>query len=157
MYTTRPLLIGTLLFFWSINWAMAQENQLSFDYDIAGNQIKRYFTVEPNTTRDLSNKELLTSQPEDGHLADEDLENKFKVYPNSTTGLVAVEWEVETNVSIDRVDLTPSGGFDHVELDYQSIDNNTIQLDLTSERSGIYFIRLFLSDGRMVTKKVIKE
>ena len=154
MKKIRQAFMGVLIFFGSLHLAWTQENQLSFDYDDAGNQIKRYFTIEPSaTTRALENKDVLALLPEE----EDELGKRFKLYPNATKGLVTVKWEPDTKVSIKRIDKTPSGGYDHVELDYKAVDNNTIQLELTGQRNGIYFIRLFLSDGRMVTKKVIKE
>ena len=153
MIHTIKLVVGTLLLFGSLYLATAQENQLSFDYDAAGNQIKRYFTVEPTETRALENEEVLTFQTE----KEQKLGRKFKAYPNQTTGIVNVDWESDIKVSIQSVDATPSGGGARIQLDYQKLGSNQIQIDLSNKRDGYYFIRFLLSDGRIVTKKIIKQ
>ena len=154
MKKTIPFFFGGLLFLGSLHLATAQENQLSFDYDAAGNQIKRYFTVEPTETRALENEKVLTFQPEE---EDDELGKKFKAYPNETTGIVNVDWESEVNASIESVDATPSGGGARIQLNYQKLGSNQIQIDLSNKRDGYYFIRFLLSDGRIVTKKIIKQ
>ena len=153
MKKTIQLFFGALLFFGSLHFATAQENQLSFDYDAAGNQIKRYFTVEPTETRALENKNILTFQTEEEY----ELGKKFKVYPNQTTGPITVSWESDVNASIQSVDATPSGGGTRIELNYQKLGSDQIQFDLSNKREGYYFIRFILSDGRIITKKIIKK
>ena len=147
------LFLGTILLLGSLHLAKAQENQIAFEYDAAGNQIKRYFTVEPKTTRALENEEILTFQTEE----EQELGKKFKAYPNETTGIVNVDWESDVNASIQSVDATPSGGGTRIQLDYKRLGSNQIQFDISNKRDGYYFIRFLLSDGRIVTKKIIKQ
>ena len=153
MKKTIQIFLGALLFLGSLHFARAQENQIAFDYDAAGNQIKRYFTVEPTETRALENEEVFIPQMEE----EQELSRKFKAYPNETTGRVDVDWESDIGASIQSVDATPSGGGVRIQLNYQKLGSDQIQFDLSNQRNGIYFIRFILSDGRIVTKKIIKQ
>jgi hypothetical protein len=76
------------------------------------------------------------------------------VYPNPTSGNLMIDLgglQPAENSSVDLLDLAG-----RVILSVPA-ENQTIQLDLEDQSKGIYFIRVLLSDGSTLMKKVVKQ
>jgi len=75
------------------------------------------------------------------------LDNESKVYPNPTTGLFVVE-TTSTNVVV--CDATGRIVYSN------QVNGSQIQIDLTNQASGLYFVKL-VENGNVVIKKLVKE
>ena len=78
-------------------------------------------------------------------------EDKFNVqlYPNPTSGLVQVKWDG----NIDKIEVTDSRG----RIVYSNTPtSNQIQIDTETFAQGIYFLKLYSSEGYGV-KELIKQ
>lgn len=121
-------------------------NSIVFSYDDSGNQIKREFTIASDP---LTGKE----SPEDNPLS-EQLSGKIFIYPNPTRGLFYIEWENEITQQVIMVEVLSTNAVVQTHRINSSV--NQLQVDITSGRSGIYFVQFTFIDGSMLSQKIIK-
>ena len=81
-----------------------------------------------------------------GEIEFHDLE--IQINPNPSSGIFIINVNNE-NLEIENVQITDQSGQLIKEI------KDSIQIDLTEHRNGIYFIECFLSDGSKLTKKLI--
>ena len=123
--------------------AINENFKLLLDYDTAGNTKRIYFA---NARADSSNSNYTL----------ETIESLIYVYPNPTRGSITVSWDDSVDHLIHAaVLLMPNG----VQLPLQMGQaNGKRQASLTfSGGTGIYFLRVRLSDNRIVSKTIIKN
>jgi hypothetical protein len=76
--------------------------------------------------------------------------NKTVVYPNPTAGKVYINSNQEIN-SIAIVDFLGK------QLFSKKVAPNELNIDVSSFKSGIYFIKISSKNGKVVLKKLIKN
>lgn len=82
----------------------------------------------------------------------EERENSVLCFPNPTTGL----FHIESKEQIEQISLVDMGGKvvkSNIELSGAKLN----KIDLTSFKNGVYFFRVALNNGKIVTKKVVKN
>ena len=125
--------------------AINENFKLLLDYDTAGNTKRIYFAnARPKTSKTKSSYSLKV------------IESLIYVYPNPTRGSITVSWDDSVDHLIHAaVLLMPNG----VQLPLQMGQaNGKRQASLTfSGGTGVYFLRVRLSDNRIVSKTIIKN
>ncbi|WKK73459.2 T9SS type A sorting domain-containing protein [Marivirga salinae] len=120
---------------------------ISFDYDKQETnsfQIKAYINDQVFTTEGES--VIITSN-------NESLDNDIKVFPNPTASYINVS---SNTISVDEIKIYSSNGVQVNKIDINSSAKNT-QIDLSSLNKGVYLIQIVGQDGKMLTKRIIKE
>ncbi len=80
-------------------------------------------------------------------------DGSFKLYPNPTTGLASLHTgnqvlsEIRVSDMLGRTVLIIS----------QDLDQNDIEINLSTQQAGLYFVQIFNKDGLMHTEKLIKN
>lgn len=123
---------------------MGIETKLEFSYDNSGNQIERKFTSFNTSTKQNENEISFSQQ----------FEELIKIYPNPTRGKFYIEWENEISSHISSAEVLSVSAI--IQTNRIESKQSMLNIDLTSNQNGIYFVRLIFVDGSILSKKVIK-
>lgn len=128
---------------------ITEENVLLFNYDLSGNQIKRYFSI---IIESQSRKALAydTIEVEDNELKN----NNVKIYPNPSIGPVNLIFENDLTISkVFILDMKNS-----VVKSYLNNENQTnLRIDLSEFPMGVYVLQIESKDGKKIFSKIIKN
>ena len=125
--------------------------QLSFQYDNAGNQIVREW-ICVNCPRissvDTYDQQLLNTD----HLKD----HKLSAYPNPLTEVLYVKWWNEDDVSLTSIEVYSLNG---TRLFYEkfSSQQNQTSISFLNLAAGTYILRALYSNKKLETLKLIKQ
>lgn len=124
-----------------------------FDYDGAGNQVKRYL-IEISGNRHANPKAISALTDED--LKKSDLYDDVKYYPNPVKNELYVLWEKNGENYVERVELYSLNG------QLLSVQNNLKELNSTTilfgnYPQGIYTVVLVYTNEHQKTLKVVKH
>lgn len=129
---------------------------IRFEYDTAGNQIKRSIcgTCKIDTGKKEQIKEITA-------LVEEDLqkfspEDSFSYYPNPVREELYLKWELANDNYIKSLQIYNFNG-QLLKSFSQSNSNNSQTISFQSYPSGIYLIDLHYSNGEQKTIKIIKK
>ena len=80
-------------------------------------------------------------------------ENNLKVYSNPSNGIVIIDSEAEIELA-QVYDLK-----DRILQNYVMLSDcrSVTEIDITNFDSGIYFLKLIMENGEILTKKIVKE
>src|SRR5690606_21858910 len=142
----RYIFVFICLLFCNILFSqMVSNNNLQFEYDSSGNQIKREF--KNNTIiieGDLEELPFFSSQ----------FEERLRIYPNPTYGKLFIECDREFSVYLSKIEIVSNFGFvQNVSINYL---NRNLDVDMTKFDKGVYFVRFYFTDGSSLSKKIIK-
>lgn len=135
--------------------AKAQDNKITFDYDNAGNQIKRelclsctkanYKTKAPKEIIALKEEDLQKFSPED----------IISYYPNPVKEELYLKWELVTDKTVTDIQLYDLNG--RVLKTYNNLEkNNTLNIPFLNYPKGTYLVVLVYNDGEQKTIKIVK-
>ena len=79
-----------------------------------------------------------------------DLENKITIYPNPASQII----NINANQNIDSIAIYDMLG---KLIQTKNINSNTDSIDISNCNSGLYFCKIYLDNGAVETKKVVKE
>ncbi|TRX40892.1 T9SS type A sorting domain-containing protein [Flavobacterium restrictum] len=135
--------------------AQAPSNKLVFEYDGAGNQVKRYLCLGcPSTTGKKANpKEIIA-------LKEEDLQKFFQedvisYYPNPVKEELYLKWELIADKTVTSIYLYDING--RVLKTYDNLDKaNNLNILFFNYPTGTYLIVLIYNDGEQKTIKIVK-
>jgi hypothetical protein len=109
----------------------------------------------------ISNKTVLASdpfgQPHNPKLCgplytgidDKTNADKILIYPNPSSGKFQLTVNGSKNISIEISDVLGK------KILHSTIENETTEIDLSTEKPGVYFIHIYDSAQRMITKKIV--
>lgn len=134
----------------------AQDNKIIFDYDGAGNQIKRelcigctkpnYKTASPKEITALKEEDLLKFSPQDN----------ISYYPNPVKEELYVKWELINDNTVTALQVYSLNG--QVLQSYANMEQtNAKNLPFQSYPSGTYLIVLTYRNGEQKSIKIIKQ
>jgi hypothetical protein len=143
------LFLGVSLF------AKAQNDKITFDYDQAGNQIKRelclsctkagYKTKAPKEITALQEEDLQKFSPED----------VISYYPNPVKEGLYLKWELVADKTVSSIYLYGLNG--QVLQTYNNLEKtNTLNIPFFNYPTGTYLVVLVYSDGEQKTIKIVK-
>lgn len=130
-------------------------NKITFDYDNAGNQIKRELCLSctnPNyKTKDI--KEVTALQEED--LQKFSLEDVISYYPNPVKEELYLKWELVAEKTVTNIQLYDLNG--RVLQNYDKLEkNNNLNIPFLNYPKGTYLVVLVYNDGEQKTIKIVK-
>ncbi|MFV8343753.1 T9SS type A sorting domain-containing protein [Flavobacterium sp. XS2P39] len=134
------------------------QDKIIFEYDNAGNQIKRYLCINcpPGTgkTSNVSPKEITA-------LKEEELQKFFpedviSYYPNPVKEELYIKWELIKDNLVTSIQVYGLSG--QLLKSYSGLEkNNTQNIPFQSYPSGTYAVVLFYSNGEQKSIKIIKQ
>ena len=132
---------------WSVMIVCGQQLTYEFEYDHAGNRIRR--TVVQLNNRDAFGESVEESSP----VLSERLSNgeTMRLYPNPTSDII--HFELDGNGQIGRYVLSDITG---KPIKTGTCNNSSLTLDLTGQSKGVYLFDLFI-DKKPYSYKVIKQ
>ncbi len=136
-------------------------NKLVFIYDSAGNQKTRRLpnnsSGTPSLKAQLPESIADNIQEEDEIQEDESklFEESIIIYPNPTSGDLAMTWDSDYNFLLKDIIVSDMGNR-IVPVDYGQ-NTKEVRVDLTRYPTGIYLVNFILTDGRSIQKKIIKR
>ncbi len=127
----------------------AFSQKLEFRYDESGNQIER------NLNR--SGRVVSENSPtfERVELAEDTTSNQFEVYPSPTQGPVTLRWTEDYRGKVAQIQLSDMAGRKE-EIEFKR-NETVVEIDLTTKPQGVYIINFYLSEGKRIDKKIIKQ
>lgn len=148
------------LLFCLLSQASAQTPELSFDYDEAGNQIKREWiciNCPPYTTPyQLSSKYVSSTTvtpPATNKIAD----RKLLAFPNPLREQLTLKWD-NTSYYIKAIEVSTIAGASVFNQSYNYTEGVTeITVPFSKQIPGLYFIRVLYSDGKQDLVRVVKN
>lgn len=130
------------------------KNPLNFEYDLSGNQIKRYLTITISSGRLNTDNTTSYDKVEIIQETIKEIETVFYVYPNPTSGPLNIKWNTEGGIQdIQLYDLT---GQEVKNYQVNKLSNN-IEMNISNVAAGIYVLRFITSNGEVISKKIIKK
>lgn len=150
----RKLLFSFLVFF-IVNIAQSQD-KIVFEYDAAGNQIKRFLCLSLNCTTTSK----ITAPKEVAAIQEEDLqkftpEDSFSFYPNPVKEELYLKWELVEGKSVSAVYLYNLNG--RVLQTYNNLEKkNTLNIPFFNYPSATYLVVLIYNNGEQKSIKIVK-
>jgi hypothetical protein len=129
-------------------------DHIVFDYDVAGNQIKRYvIDITPGRNGVIKGKDLDSLVEND--LIESDLYKDIRYYPNPVVEELFVKWDNSINL-VENIELYNIGG-QLMKSFKTSIDSNERTVSFINYPSGMYTLVLNYSNGGRKTLKIVKN
>jgi Secretion system C-terminal sorting domain len=147
----KQLLLFGLLF---IAITTQAQNKLLFEYDKAGNQVKRELCINCNPLLGKAVKEIAEIQTED--LVKFTPQDVLSYYPNPVKEELYLQWELSESNSVSTIEVYTLSG--QLLKSYTALENKKSQnIPFSSLPQGIYNLRLIYSNTEVKAIKIIKE
>jgi Secretion system C-terminal sorting domain len=133
------------------------QTKLVFEYDAAGNQIKRTLCINCPTTVGRSSQDF----KEIKDLKEEDLQKFFpedviSYYPNPVKEELFLKWELKDDKRVSEVELYSLSG--QLVGAYSKLEeNNNFIMSFQQYPQGIYGLVLLYNNGEKKSLKIIKQ
>jgi hypothetical protein len=135
--------------------AKAQDNKITFDYDNAGNQIKRELCLSCNKAGYKTKPPIAIAA-----LREEDLQKFFpedviSYYPNPVKEELYLKWELVEGKSVVSIYLDDLNG--RILHTYNNLDKvNNLNIPFYNYPRGTYLVVLVYNNGELKTIKIEK-
>lgn len=131
----------------------AQDNQLVFSYDTAGNQIQRVlFLCTVCTYKDTKPYEKLESQDFQKFIP----EDNISYYPNPVKEELFLKWELVNNNKVAKIQVFAINGT--LLKTFLSLETANDQIiNFQEYPTGDYFIEMFYTNGEKKSIQIIKK
>lgn len=130
----------------------SKAQQLTFNYDGAGNQIKREITF-PSERQKTSSKEIKDLTNND--LLKFSSQENLSYYPNPVSEELYLKWELEKDNKVMSIDVSTING--QLIKSFKKTENGSQTIPFQEFSAGIYFVNLNYSNGDKKTIKIIKK
>jgi Secretion system C-terminal sorting domain len=145
-------ILTTIVFLITIG-SLAQ-NKLLFEYDKAGNQVKRELCINCNPLLGKALKEIAEIQTED--LVKFTPQDVLSYYPNPVKEELYLQWELSEINSVSKIEVYTLSG--QLLKSYTALENKKSQnIPFSSLPQGIYNLRLIYTNAEVKAIKIIKE
>ena len=143
--------IYLFFFIFFTNELLAQQ-QLTFQYDAAGNQISRQMVCINCSPAVASVQEEILPLKKDSLMAG----RQFSAYPNPVTEILNLHWKTGDASYLKVIDVFSVNGtrLQHKDLSSQQTEATLSFFNLSP---GMYVLRAVYSDGRQESLKVLKQ
>ncbi len=146
-----------LLLFLGFSLLVEAQNpdKITFDYDAAGNQIKRELCLNCRKAgyKTKAPKEIATLQEED--LQKFFPEDVISYYPNPVKEELYLKWELVADKTVSSIYLYGING--QVLKTYDNLEKaNNLNIPFFNYPAGTYLVVLAYSDGKQKTIKIVK-
>ncbi|MFC5282637.1 T9SS type A sorting domain-containing protein [Pedobacter alpinus] len=156
----KKIILLSILSFLAINQLSAQE--LSFQYDNAGNQIVREWICVncPYVNSTAPTNEVLSKNSDktliDKSLSDDLLGHKLSVYPNPVTEILNVKWSDNDAIYVQSIDVFTLTGVRLFHKSFSEKDRETT-ISFIELAAGSYLLKANYSDNKQEVVKLIKQ
>jgi len=138
-------------------------SKLLFVYDNSGNQKQRFYCATascsvPNPPAGRAASEEAIAIKESALIEDNisEVKEELSLYPNPTKGLVLLKFSSSSDTSLsDVVNVYNNLGI--LVKTIPSGSKNELEIDLTDLSTGMYLVHTHLSNGKSITKQIIKQ
>ena len=132
------------------------QQKITFNYDSAGNQIKRELCLSGCDPYAKQVKEIKEIEA----LTDEDLlkfsqEDVISYYPNPVREELYLKWELADNKLVSSIQVFSLTG--QVLRTYETTSSNSQNIAFQSFPSGVYLVLLYYNNGDQKSIKIIKQ
>ena len=146
-------------------------SRIKFEYDLAGNQKVRYYCpngncfisrVAPKNSKEVVAKkesvlddlsETTLSEPKNSDL----LAKSISLYPNPTSSKALIKITGQPDlIFTSYVNIYNING-SLIDSSLLDSDKKEIEIDLSDKATGVYHVHVHLSNGKSVTKKIVKN
>ena len=133
------------------------QDKVTFDYDSAGNQIKRELCINcTNPTYKMAKPEEVVALVEEEDLQKFFPEDVISYYPNPVKEELFLTWELANDNTVTSLQVYNLNGqilktFSHFE------SNNKQTIPFQAYPTGTYIINLIYSNGEAKTIRIIKK
>ncbi len=135
-------------------------NAIVFDYDNAGNQIRRRFiyvaSVAPRLATPIPTDTIAVAKIAEDKLLPTDLYEEIKYYPNPVKTELYLQWSEIDNNDLQTIDLYDLNGRLIKSYPNQSSHENAI-INFESYPAGYYNLILIYSSGVAKNLKIVKQ
>lgn len=152
----KKILLFCLLFT-TVNAFSQTVPRLHFNYDSAGNQIKRYLNMQSTYEK---NSDSTKAFKETADLKEDDLlkfsqEDFLSYYPNPVKEQLYLKWELQNEVQVSHLTIfTLAGQQLRTITNLEKVNNTTVPFsDLPS---GTYLILLYYTSGKQESITILK-
>ncbi len=149
---------------YSIDQLMSIHNGsgLTFTFDLAGNQIQRVYDNEPqsgsSSTGKYAYEDEAAEENESKELTQEKIEEDalgFDLYPNPTKGKFSIYVIGLDDVVINSVRVYDNSG--RLLMNSEGVKKSNVSFNIASFAKGVYLANITLSNGNVLTKRIIKD
>jgi hypothetical protein len=136
-----------------------QAQELSFEYDAAGNQIKREWICVncPTYTAPMFAKQLGEVVFKGSTPVNSSEERKLTAYPNPLVETLNLKWE-NPKYPIKSVDISTINGTRVYSESYNYVEGQMqVSVPFSKQIPGMYLVRVTYSDGKQEVVRVVKN
>lgn len=149
------------ILFCFITQAQAQNPELSFNYDAAGNQITRTWICVNCTTPFLYNAMFAKQQGvvvfQGSTTVNTSEDRKLTAYPNPLVETLNLKWE-NVKYPIKSVDISTINGTRVYSENYNYVEGQMqVSVPFGKQIPGMYLVRVTYSDGKQEVVRVVKN
>jgi hypothetical protein len=147
----KTVLIILVTFF---STAIKAQNKILFEYDAAGNQVKRELCINCPASSGKAAKEIAVLQEEDLQVFNP--QDTFSYYPNPVQEQLYLKWEKANQATLTSIHIFSLSG--QVMKTLVNLENkNETTLAFQAYPQGVYSVLLVYSDGEEKSIKIIKQ
>ncbi|WP_413998086.1 T9SS type A sorting domain-containing protein [Flavobacterium sp. W1B] len=131
------------------------QNKIIFNYDIAGNQVKRELVcISCRTSEGQVVKDAKTLIKED--LIKSEVSDQISYYPNPVKQELYLSWELVNNTAVSSIQLYSVSG--QLLQSFTKTNKINVQtIPFVTYPRGVYMVVLFYSNGEQKSIKIIKQ
>lgn len=136
-----------------------EDSSLIFSFDTAGNQTQRFYCSDPEycspiaarkkEIEEYTSEEELTNEEE----SEAEVAEQLKIYPNPTSGNATIQIQEELLSDIQFIKIYTANSVLVKDLELEDAKNK-LDVDLSEQPVGLYFVHIHLKDGNSITKKI---
>lgn len=130
---------------------------LHFDYDISGNQELRILQYDGNPKPipgPLDPEHVITP------VLDEPImytaTNGLEIYPNPVETELIIKWDTQIANLLVKIELSAYNAKLIEEVKFRASDQKAV-LSMNQKPSGVYYVKIYCSDGRIINHSIIKK
>jgi hypothetical protein len=128
------------------------QNKVLFNYDTAGNQIKRELCINCLTGKNV--KDVKDVKKED--LIQSDFSDQISYYPNPVKEELYLTWELVDNNTISSITVHSLNG--QLLQSFQNMNRSNLQtISFQNYPRGVYAVVMIYSNGEQKTIKIVKQ
>ncbi|WP_445721483.1 T9SS type A sorting domain-containing protein [Flavobacterium sp.] len=144
------------LFFVSLLGVSQIQQRIKFEYDTAGNQIKRYVCL---CSAKVVSKDSLIEGVEDVKFEDFEKasrEDVLSYYPNPVREELYLKWELINNNAVTKIAIYSLNG-QLVKTFVDLENNNTQTIPFMDQPDGTYLVLLFYTNNEQKSITIVKQ
>ena len=156
----KKLYLSAVILCTMLSTLSAQQTEVYFKYDEAGNQKYRGpDSAAKQASENLSKTESKTSSLADFQMMDEKtFWKQIRLYPVPVNDFLTIDWTEETDNLIESVSLYQHSTV-HWKFQQQNLPelNRQLKINMSGYDWGVYVLRFTLKDGRVFSKNITKR